>query len=255
MPVDVKEAFAAWRTKHARRAWRAVCVEGGAGGAQFGGSPLLGSGERWPSCESCDQPMQFFLQLPLASLPRGFSTRGEGTLQLFYCSQDDGSCETWRPFSGTHVVRLLSGATNVTEHPDGLAAFPLRSIERWSEFVDYPHPEEHDRLGLVYDYDFTKRLVSVSCDDLGVALRGLDIDMNVAEAIAEAEAGDKLGGWPLWIQSIEYPSCPQCGRVMELVFQVDSEDNVPHMFGDVGCGHITQCPDHPHVLAFGWACS
>jgi hypothetical protein len=38
------------------------------------------------------------------------------------------------------------------------------------------------------------------------------------------------------------------------VFQVDSEDHVPFMFGDAGCGHVTQCPDHKEVVAFGWAC-
>jgi hypothetical protein len=26
------------------------------------------------------------------------------------------------------------------------------------------------------------------------------------------------------------------------------------MFGDSGIGHITQCPEHKEVLAFGWAC-
>ena len=41
---------------------------------------------------------------------------------------------------------------------------------------------------------------------------------------------------------------------MALVFQVDSEDHVPFMFGDTGCGHVTQCPDHKDVVAFGWAC-
>jgi hypothetical protein len=38
------------------------------------------------------------------------------------------------------------------------------------------------------------------------------------------------------------------------VFQVDSEDSIPFMFGDTGCGHITQCPEHQEVVAFGWAC-
>ena len=39
------------------------------------------------------------------------------------------------------------------------------------------------------------------------------------------------------------------------IFQLDSEDHVPFMFGDVGTGHITQCPEHLEVVAFGWACS
>jgi len=222
---------------------------------QFGGSPVLAAGESWPSCAGCHQPMQFFLQFSLASLPAGATVRGEGILQLFYCSVDDGSCETWRAFSGTHLARLLSGPASAAAHPTGLAPFPVRSVESWSELVDYPHPEEHEELGLVYEYDFPKKRVSVSCPGLGVALRDLDIGLDVAETIADAEQGDKLGGWPAWIQSVEYPACPDCGRTMDLVFQVDSENNIPHMFGDAGCGHITQCPDDPHVLAFGWACS
>jgi hypothetical protein len=255
MATDIRGTFAAWRAKHARPAWKPICVDGRAVGAHFGGSPLLTESERWPVCKGCDQPMQFFLQLALAELPHAFTARGSGVLQLFYCSRDDGDCETWRPFSGTHLVRLLRGPASVGSHPAGLVPFPVRSIRRWSELVDYPHPEEHEKLGLTYKYDFPNNRVSVSCDELGAALRDLDIDADVAETLAVAEMGDKLGGWPSWVQSVEYPDCPQCGRRMELVFQLDSEDNIPHMFGDAGCGHITQCPDHADVLAFGWACS
>ena len=107
---------------------------------------------------------------------------------------------------------------------------------------------------MVCPREWIKPRVSVSCEELGVTLRDLPIDTDVAESIGIPEAGDKLGGWPHWVQSVEYPSCPTCGREMEIVLQVDSEDNIPHMFGDAGCGHITQCPDHPQVLAFGWAC-
>jgi hypothetical protein len=66
--------------------------------------------------------------------------------------------------------------------------------------------------------------------------------------------GDKLASWPAWIQNVEYPNCPRCARRMAHLFQVDSEHNVPFMFGDAGCGHITQCPEHKEVVAFGWAC-
>ena len=78
-----------------------------------------------------------------------------------------------------------------------------------------------------------------------------------AEALAEQDfprSGEKLRGWPAWVQSVEYPSCPECGRRMELLLQIDSEQNLPYMFGDAGIGHITQCPEHRDQLAFGWAC-
>ena len=40
------------------------------------------------------------------------------------------------------------------------------------------------------------------------------------------------------------------------MFSVDAEteDHVPYMFGDAGCGHITQCRERLDVVAFGWAC-
>lgn len=252
MAIDIERAFAAWRTKHARRAWKPVCGKRGAGGARFGGSTELAPGERWPTCKTCSWPMRLLLQLPLASLPAGFARRGEGVLQLFYCSQDDGGCETWRPFSGTQLARLVAGPLVAALPPTGLTAFPARGIERWDELVDYPDPEEHGSLGLVCDYDFANKRASMSCKELGFALR--DVDLDVAESISFAEAGDKLGGWPHWVQGVEYPDCPRCSRRMELVLQLDSEDNLPYMFGDAGCGHITQCADHPDVLAFGWAC-
>jgi uncharacterized protein YwqG len=255
MPVDIRQTFNPWRAKHVRTAWRPLCLEGGMTGSQFGGSPLLAHGERWPTCKACGEPLQFFLELSLAGLPPGAPPRGEGTLQLFYCTSEAGGCETWDAFSGAHLVRLLTGPARVATHPRGLAPFPARTVDDWKEQLDYPDPEEHPELGLDYDYDFAKNRVTVTCDELGLALRDLDIDLDVAETIAVAEMGDKLGGWPAWIQGVRYPLCTTCGRRMDLVLQVDSEDNLPYMFGDAGAGHITQCRDHPEVLAFAWACS
>jgi hypothetical protein len=40
---------------------------------------------------------------------------------------------------------------------------------------------------------------------------------------------------------------------MQLVFQ-HTGDALPFMFGDMGIGHITQCPEHKDVVAFGCAC-
>ncbi|WP_299176531.1 hypothetical protein [uncultured Neptuniibacter sp.] len=41
---------------------------------------------------------------------------------------------------------------------------------------------------------------------------------------------------------------------MDLLFQIDSEDNLPYMFGDAGSAHITQCPNHPETLTIARAC-
>ena len=56
----------------------------------------------------------------------------------------------------------------------------------------------------------------------------------------QPKQGDKLYGWPGWVQGVEYPSCTKCSKPMELVMQLDSEDNIPFMYGDAGCAHLTQ---------------
>jgi hypothetical protein len=113
---------------------------------------------------------------------------------------------------------------------------------------------EHEELGLKYTYDFNAGTLRLECPELEFDVTNR-ISECAAERIANSEPQDKLAGWPCWIQGVEYPNCPRCGRRMIHVFQLDSEDHVPFMFGDVGCGHITQCPDHNEVVAFGWACS
>jgi hypothetical protein len=140
-----------------------------------------------------------------------------------------------------------------TAVPPADGGFPVKRIVGWQRFLDLPDFAEHPELGLKHGYDSAARTLRLECPELGLVcdhLRSTDL----AKGIADAAARDKLGGWPAWVQGVEYPNCPRCGRRMAHVFQVDSEHNVPFMFGDVGCGHITQCPEHKEVVAFGWAC-
>jgi hypothetical protein len=134
--------------------------------------------------------------------------------------------------------------------PEG--QFPPRIITGWEIETDLPSAEEHSMLGLEYDYDFPAKKVRVTWAEANLVLDDLDLD--TPETIAAALPGDKLGGWPHWIQGVEYPACPRCDTAMEIVFQLDSDDNLPYGFGDAGCGHITQCAEHKDVVAFGWAC-
>lgn len=252
---EIKNEFAEWRAKNSRVAWKPI-TGSASSTSWFGGDPSPLPHDSWPECSQCDKPMQFFLQLDLGSLPQEFECPIEqGIVQLFYCASDDGSCETWEPFSGTHHILIASHDTGTASRPNELDPLKKSNIVGWDRFLDAPHPEEHESLGLKYDYDFSNNLVSVQSIDPKIEFNNLDIDLDVAESISSAENGDKLGGWPFWVQGPEYPNCPQCGNQMELVFQIDSEDNLPYMFGDVGCGHLTQCPGHPETFAFGWACS
>lgn len=256
--VEITRMFEPWRAKHARTAFKPVVEAGNLSGvlSWFGGEPSGSGDDVWPICKQCQAPMRFFVQIALAEVPaKAQLPLTDGILQLFYCSTDDGSCETWEPFSGTHFARVLQEASGLWSAPAGVEPFPKKAITNWDAVQDHPHPEEHNDLGLSYDHDFKRNRVSVRCDDPPLNIEDLDVNLDVAEAIAMAEPGDKIGGWPHWIQGAEYPHCPRCQTRMALLLQVDSEDNLDYMFGDAGCAHLTYCPKHPDVLAFGWACS
>jgi uncharacterized protein YwqG len=213
-----------------RKAWK-PWVENGDSSiieSKFSGTPWLAVGEAWPACQFCNQPMPLFLQLNLDSLPRELNgIFGTGLMQLFYCT----SCDDFEPFTGCHLVRIVQPASSVgsvisTPIQD---PFPAKKILGWKEMEEeFPDYRECERIGIVIEEEEKEYL--------------------------NPELGDKLGGWPHWIQDIEYPSCRICGNPMRLVFQLDSNDNLPFMFGDSGCGHITQCSEHKEELAFGWAC-
>lgn len=66
---------------------------------------------------------------------------------------------------------------------------------------------------------------------------------------------DKLAGWPHWIQDIEYPNCPTCNQIMnQFIFQFETDDNIPYLWGDAGAGYFVQCPEHKDQVAFLWQC-
>jgi hypothetical protein len=111
-------------------------------------------------------------------------------------------------------------------------AFPARSIIGWSSVIDVPNWEESERIGIVF----------------------LDDEADALADTSVPAVGEKLGGWPAWIQGVEYPDCPKCKQPMDFLFQIDSERNIPFLLGDMGIGHVTRCKVHPEVLTFGWAC-
>lgn len=206
--------------------------------SKFSGNPVLPVNESWPCCKNCDQPMQLFLQLDSNSLPvEAGKPFGEGFLQVFYCTnweqECEVDCEAFFPFSKSTLVRVLPfGACEASQSNPVKDKFPEVVISGWKEKTDYPNWEELESL----NFPLTDEESDCLCDQ--------DTPLS----------GDKLLGWPHWVQGVEYPDCPECGQKMELVFQIDSEDNLPYMFGDAGCSHVTQCKRHPHLLTIAWAC-
>ncbi|MBV1775569.1 DUF1963 domain-containing protein [Burkholderiaceae bacterium DAT-1] len=227
---------------YTRIAWVPDTVERRAGplASKFSGTPGLAIGETWPCCGHCQQPMQLFVQLNVHDLPEeALNAFGGGLLQVFYCTNQEQECEieceAYAPFAKSTLIRVLDPAAIASESSDSSPvsdAFPERKITGWIPKEDYPNWEELHERGMHLS-DAEQELLS----EQGYPL-----------------PKDKLLGWPHWVQGVEYPSCPDCGKAMRLVCQIDSEDNLPIMFGDAGCAHVTQCEDHRDRLAIAWAC-
>lgn len=217
--------------------WKPITGEGDPGltASKFSGIPWLQEDEQWPVCLSCDEPMQFILQVDLESLPEELNKKfGEGLVQFFYCTNDEQecevSCESWFWNDEAMLVRLVKphGNCGSPQSSPVNGAFDCLGILDWEQmFPEAPAPNEYSRY--------------VSGDQCSYSRM--------------PQSGDKLSGWPVWIQGVEYPECRECGLEMRLVFQLGSNKNVPYSWGSNGIGHITQCPDHKEILAFGWACS
>jgi uncharacterized protein YwqG len=249
-----------WFERHRRPAWRPTVREGDGPpeASKFSGTPLLEAGETWPACAACHSPMPLFLQLNLDDLPEELGhCFGEGWLQLFYCANYKCECDNFEPFSKGKLVRIIrpghaSAEINPPAFPDPM---PPRAITGWDRFDDHPDYEEQEDLGLSRRYISDPESIMemrVECPELNLVYEGMQ--EFVMDSLDRCFERDKLAGWPDWLQGMEYPDCPKCGARMRYVFQLDAEDHLPYSFGDSGRGHITQCPAHPHILAFGWAC-
>lgn len=124
--------------------------------------------------------------------------------------------------------------------PDNPAPFPPRLITGWTVQDDYPEFEEWYDLDKQEGKNPMDRQELVNHDDLSQQFPTRD--------------GDKLGGWPCWIQNVSYPECEICGAPLRPVFQFESNENLPYAWGDNGVAHLTQCKKHKDVIGFDWAC-
>lgn len=68
----------------------------------------------------------------------------------------------------------------------------------------------------------------------------------------------RVGGAPSWVQSADYPECPDCGQHMGLAMQLDSglpqEDGGEWLWGSGGCNYTFWCPDC-RVSGQRWQCT
>ena len=211
--------------------------------SKFGGLPYLRNAKDWPVCPGCKKHMSFFLQLNLEETPIKYADN-KGLLQVFYCTQDyDNDCETsnrnFEPFNEGVVLRKIniegkSAEIKLSERE--IIPYPEMVVSSWDEIDDYPHPEQFEELGMQYD-EFEEDVIEALHEQGGIAM-----------------AGDKLGGWQHFLQSSEKIKDNKDGKEYVYLMQIDSEYNIPYMFGDSGIAFIGYHPDEPEKLAMFWQC-
>lgn len=220
-------------------------VKRGAGAiavSRFGGRPALRPRETWPICRDCRSKMPLFIQIDLTKVDHPDSTPDalrRGLFQLFYCTDENCEPDDCGAFASNMLARIVP-AKFLFEMIAGTGGprFTAKQIVGWNARADLPNAEEAMELGI--------RLSGSKLDEFYIkkAERGSSIPLD----------GDKLYGWPGWVQGMFYPECPKCKKKMIYLYQMDSEDHIPFMFGDSGVGHVCVCPDHPERASFYWSC-
>lgn len=245
--ADEREAWIAQQSRHPFIP-KTREGDGPVAASKFGGVALLLPNEAWPVCPGCAKPMRMFVQLDLSELPADLPyPHREGMVQLFYCTSADPLCEVdheaWQPFGKSSLARWLSPS----ELAQARQATPADARDPTGEpaaVLEGWEPAAPELPG----YEEDVPLPPESLDDLE------DGSPAAANEPTRPRPGDKLGGWPSWVQGPEYPACPKCKTRMLYLLQLESNGLCRHQFGDLGAGHVSQCPNHPEVVAFGWAC-
>lgn len=197
-----------------------------------GGMPLAPAGTPWPTCATCEGPMQFLAQIALDGLggPTGQAgSTAAWVMAIFMCQNDPGMCDEWSPTLGGNLALL----------------FPRDDLQP----ILLPHQDDEGtlRLGDVN----TVQLVPEPAADYGSA----------REAWGNRPGNDlrnvlgQLGGQAHWLQDDETPACPRCSRAMDLIAQLEEgpDHSTAMNFGGGGAAFAFAC--HPCArAAFLWQC-
>ncbi|KAL0221483.1 hypothetical protein RCL1_001337 [Eukaryota sp. TZLM3-RCL] len=197
--------------------------------SKFGGLPFLPPGLSIPSTDEYLLPLM--LQLNVSTLPakaKEYLGLERGFIQLFYsCSELEIEGEGWEHDNNQASVVRYFDVEDDSVHvpPDQVSEekYRERFITSWRPLTDS-----------ISDYEN----------------HGPDFF-----AYGDPITGDKLLGAPSWVQSPDYSHCKRCSAKKRHVFQIDSEQNVEHMFGDMGTAYLQQCPRCKTEFSFGWQCS
>lgn len=249
---------------HARTAWKPVVKKGDgpAAASKFGGVAWLDTREEWPACGQCSHPMHLLVQFHFDELPAEIGRQhGTGLFQFFYCTNDEEWQTSGDHYSDCFLLRAVQPDSSKRKptvpkfNDDYPEPFPAKRITGWKEVPDFPCITEFPLLGVKHEVipgQKTLRLKVVN-ESLGIAS---EVDYVEFRKLDQCVTGDKLGGWPSWVQvNSDYPDCPDCQlKLQSPLFTISYRDNIPYDFADGGRGHVFRCPKHSDRFAFPWQC-
>jgi len=214
--------------------------------SKFGGTPWMKSGEEWPSCGDCLSVMPLFVQLNSKQLG---DQDESGLFQLFHCRTE--LCEKAdeeEEENVNYLVRWIPEAELADGSPEVDASsvetsFSPKRIRSWMEVADYPSYSDPNFCNAI---DGWKDSIDTDAQKRGKRL----------EQYGQlfARHGDKIKGYPAWVQSNYIPQCPRCGKSEKMFFfiQLESEQNIPYQWGDGGAAFVYRCLEHPREFALFW---
>jgi hypothetical protein len=144
----------------------------------------------------------------------------DGQLSIFMCQNNPGQCPTWDPQAGANRALFFpSGPLTVLPAPAGPTRLPevstATSVERAEQ-----------------NYGEARRAWAAENGDATLDVLG------------------QLGGEPDWIQGDETPTCPTCGKPMQLVVQLEQGHGQEMNFGG-GSAYAFACHEDRQA-AFLW---
>jgi len=200
--------------------------------SKIGGTrPYLPTGTQWPKCGDCEEPMRFFLQFDLSLLPNESPDKArfgsQGLVQLFVCA-DNGCYDHYAAFSKCSLVRLVdlptsehekqqAEATTVPEADVSKNSFDEISVVGVEKQSTLEVPNHEELLSKGTRVSFSKQckrflllLEIITQEEFNAILEGGEAQDAYDGQVSGPKGGIKVGGWPFWVQGVEYPDCPEC---------------------------------------------
>lgn len=239
-----------------RQAWKPIIQtgEGALNASKISGKAWLNSGEIWPICPNCKNPLRLVLQLNLQELPKSLEDKfGSGILQLFCCESDFDIETDEYVLMGNSVVSSAITSSSFTYINESGESVTLTRSESYIETEELEQvltrvktacclmacePFANNQLVRIIQPDdepvevevpkmenfFPAKLI-VGWEEMQeyphpeeIKEYGIALDEREDEMLDEydllAQTGDKLAGWLSWAQYVEYPNCPTCNRKM-----------------------------------------